>query len=48
MMRENDRLDKFLDALTAELLKRYHQCPGTATADTILLAVANAVAEARK
>ena len=46
--REPDRLDKFLDALTQELLKRYNQCPSAATADTILLAVANAIAEARK
>ncbi len=48
MSKDADRLDKFLDALTAELLKRYHQCPGTAPADTVLLAVANAIAEARK
>lgn len=43
-----DRLDKFLDALETDLLKRYQACPNNATPDSILLAVLNAVSEARK
>lgn len=41
-------LDRFLDKLEAELKLRYAECPHTTTPDTILLAVLNAIAEARK
>ena len=45
---KQDRLDRFLDRLETDLLKRYQSCPTDATADSILLAVLNAIAEARK
>lgn len=41
-------LSRFLDKLEIELERRYNDCPATATPDTILLSVLNAIAEARK
>lgn len=43
-----NQLDAFLDKLEAELKRRYAECPATVTPDSILLAVLNAIAEARK
>lgn len=43
-----DRLDVFLARFEVELERRYKECPPTATPDSILLAVLNAVAEAKQ
>jgi len=43
-----DPLNTFLDKLEKELHDRYKVCEATATPDSILLAVLNAIAEARK
>lgn len=45
---EQSELDRFLDKLEAVLYRRYNQCQATVTPDSILLAVCNAIAEARK
>lgn len=44
----NSDLADFLDSLEAELKRRYEACPSNATADSVILAVLNAIAEARK
>lgn len=41
-------LDKFMEILEYELIHRYRLCEESVPPDSILLAVANAVAEARK
>ena len=40
-------LEKFVQALELSLLQRWQQCDATATPDTILLDVLNAVVDAR-
>ena len=44
----DNELSRFLDKLEAELKRRYAECQPYAAPDTILLAVLNAIAEARK
>jgi len=40
-------LDLFINTLEKSLYDRYTSCPGVATPESILLAVTNAVADAR-
>ena len=42
------KIDFFMAKLESELEWRFDQCPPTATALSVMLAVLNAVAEARK
>ena len=46
--KKRDRLDIFIDKFEAELHRRYNECPDTAAPSTILLAVLNAVEEAKQ
>lgn len=48
-LRKDDRLDIFIKAFETSLYRRYHACEDfAATPSSILLAVTNAVAEARE
>lgn len=44
----SDDLRKFIEALESELTWRYQACSVNAPPDTILLAVLNAIVEAKK